>query len=405
MKINDNFEKLPESYLFSEVARRLAEYRGGHPEADVIRMDIGDVTLPIAPCVTEAMHRAVDEVGTAVGFHGYGPEQGYGFLREAIAEEDYKKRGIDIGADEIFISDGAKSDLGNLGDIFSEDSIIAVADPGYPVYVDTTVMSGRGGERDSSGRWSKIVYLECNAANGFRPEVPTEHADVVILCSPSNPTGTVLSREELEKWVEYAIREKAIIIYDSAYEAYVRTPGIPRSIYEIDGARNVAVEVRSFSKTAGFTGLRCGYTVVPASLMASDGKGDDVSLRKLWNRRQSTKFNGASYIVQRGAEALYTPEGRESIRNNTDYYLENAKIIRDSMKKAGFTVFGGSDSPYVWIKGRNGEDSWSLFKEMLEKYHISCTPGSGFGAEGEGYIRLTGFNSRENTLKAMSRLK
>lgn len=405
MKINDNFEKLPESYLFSEVARRLAEYKGMHPEADVIRMDIGDVTLPIAPCVTEAMHRAVDEVGTAVGFHGYGPEQGYGFLREAIAEEDYKKRGIDIRADEIFISDGAKSDLGNLGDIFSHDSIIAVADPGYPVYVDTTVMAGRGGERDASGKWSKVVYLECNATNGFRPEVPTEHADVVILCSPSNPTGTVLSREELEKWVEYAIREKAVIIYDSAYEAYVRTPGIPRSIYEIDGARNVAIEVRSFSKTAGFTGLRCGYTVVPASLIATDGKGNDVSLRKLWNRRQSTKFNGASYIVQRGAEALYTPEGRESIRNNTDYYLENAVLIRNSMEQAGFTVFGGSDSPYVWIKGRNGEDSWSLFKEMLEKYHISCTPGSGFGTEGEGYIRLTGFNSRENTLKAMSRLK
>lgn len=405
MKINDNFEKLPESYLFSEVARRLAEYKGMHPEADVIRMDIGDVTLPIAPCVTEAMHRAVDEVGTAVGFHGYGPEQGYGFLREAIAEEDYKKRGIDIRSDEIFISDGAKSDLGNLGDIFSHDSIIAVADPGYPVYVDTTVMAGRGGERDASGKWSKIVYLECNASNGFRPEVPTEHADVVILCSPSNPTGTVLSREELEKWVEYAIREKAVIIYDSAYEAYVRTPGIPHSIYEIDGARNVAIEVRSFSKTAGFTGLRCGYTVVPASLMATDGKGNDVSLRKLWNRRQSTKFNGASYIVQRGAEALYTPEGRDSIRNNTDYYLENAVLIRNSMEQAGFTVFGGSDSPYVWIKGRNGEDSWSLFKEMLEKYHISCTPGSGFGTEGEGYIRLTGFNSRENTLKAMSRLK
>lgn len=405
MKINDNFEKLPESYLFSEVARRLAEYKGMHPEADVIRMDIGDVTLPIAPCVTEAMHRAVDEVGTAVGFHGYGPEQGYGFLREAIAEEDYKKRGIDIRADEIFISDGAKSDLGNLGDIFSHDSIIAVADPGYPVYVDTTVMAGRGGVRDASGKWSKIVYLECNASNGFRPEVPTEHADVVILCSPSNPTGTVFSREELEKWVEYAIREKAVIIYDSAYEAYVRTPGIPRSIYEIDGARNVAIEVRSFSKTAGFTGLRCGYTVVPASLMATDGKGNDVSLRKLWNRRQSTKFNGASYIVQRGAEALYTPEGRESIRNNTDYYLENAVLIRNSMEQAGFTVFGGSDSPYVWIKGRNGEGSWSLFKEMLEKYHISCTPGSGFGTEGEGYIRLTGFNSRENTLKAMSRLK
>lgn len=405
MKINDNFEKLPESYLFSEVARRLAEYKGMHPEADVIRMDIGDVTLPIAPCVTEAMHRAVDEVGTAVGFHGYGPEQGYGFLREAIAEEDYKKRGIDIRADEIFISDGAKSDLGNLGDIFSHDSIIAVADPGYPVYVDTTVMAGRGGERDASGKWSKVVYLECNATNGFRPEVPTEHADVVILCSPSNPTGTVLSREELEKWVEYAIREKAVIIYDSAYEAYVRTPGVPRSIYEIDGARNVAVEVRSFSKTAGFTGLRCGYTVVPSSLMATDGKGNDVSLRKLWNRRQSTKFNGASYIVQRGAEALYTPEGRESIRNNTDYYLENAELIRNSVEQAGFTVFGGSDSPYVWIKGRNGENSWSLFKEMLEKYHISCTPGSGFGTEGEGYIRLTGFNSRENTLKAMSRLK
>ncbi len=404
MRINDNFEKLPESYLFSEVARRLNEYKAAHPEADVVRMDIGDVTLPIAGCVVSAMHRAVEDMADATTFHGYGPEQGYSFLRDAIAAADYQSRGIGIDADEIFISDGAKSDLGNLGDIYSSDSIVAVADPGYPVYVDSAVMSGRGGDRLPDGRWSRIVYLECNAENGFRPAVPDVHADIVILCSPSNPTGAVMTREDLREWVDYALREKSLIIFDSAYEAFVRNPSLPRSIYEIEGAEKVAIEIRSFSKTAGFTGLRCGYTVVPKALTGTDASGREVSLRKLWNRRQCTKFNGAGYVVQRGAEALYSSEGRESVRNNIDYYLENAGIIRRSLSQAGYAVFGGEDSPYVWIKGKNGESSWQLFGDMLEKYNISCTPGVGFGVSGDGYIRLTGFNSRENTLKAMKRI-
>ncbi|MBJ2192455.1 MAG: LL-diaminopimelate aminotransferase [Muribaculaceae bacterium] len=404
MRINDNFEKLPESYLFSEVARRLNEYKAAHPEADVVRMDIGDVTLPIAGCVVSAMHRAVEDMADATTFHGYGPEQGYSFLRDAIAAADYQSRGIGIDADEIFISDGAKSDLGNLGDIYSSDSIVAVADPGYPVYVDSAVMSGRGGDRLPDGRWSRIVYLECNAENGFRPAVPDVHADIVILCSPSNPTGAVMTREDLREWVDYALREKSLIIFDSAYEAFVRNPSLPRSIYEIEGAEKVAIEIRSFSKTAGFTGLRCGYTVVPKALTGTDASGREVSLGKLWNRRQCTKFNGAGYVVQRGAEALYSSEGRESVRNNIDYYLENAGIIRRSLSQAGYAVFGGEDSPYVWIKGKNGESSWQLFGDMLEKYNISCTPGVGFGVSGDGYIRLTGFNSRENTLKAMKRI-
>ncbi len=404
MRINDNFEKLPESYLFSEVARRLNEYKAAHPEADVVRMDIGDVTLPIAGCVVSAMHRAVEDMADATTFHGYGPEQGYSFLRDAIAAADYQSRGIGIDADEIFISDGAKSDLGNLGDIYSSDSIVAVADPGYPVYVDSAVMSGRGGDRLPDGRWSRIVYLECNAENGFRPAVPDVHADIVILCSPSNPTGAVMTREDLREWVDYALREKSLIIFDSAYEAFVRNPSLPRSIYEIEGAEKVAIEIRSFSKTAGFTGLRCGYTVVPKALTGTDASGREVSLGKLWNRRQCTKFNGAGYVVQRGAEALYFSEGRESVRNNIDYYLENAGIIRRSLSQAGYAVFGGEDSPYVWIKGKNGESSWQLFGDMLEKYNISCTPGIGFGVSGDGYIRLTGFNSRENTLKAMKRI-
>lgn len=404
MRINDNFEKLPESYLFSEVARRLSEYKAAHPEADVVRMDIGDVTLPIAGCVVSAMHRAVEDMADATTFHGYGPEQGYSFLRDAIAAADYQSRGIGIDADEIFISDGAKSDLGNLGDIYSADSIVAVADPGYPVYVDSAVMSGRGGDRLPDGRWSRIVYLECNAENGFRPAVPDVHADIVILCSPSNPTGAVMTREDLREWVDYALREKSLIIFDSAYEAFVRNPSLPRSIYEIEGAEKVAIEIRSFSKTAGFTGLRCGYTVVPKALTGTDASGREVSLGKLWNRRQCTKFNGAGYVVQRGAEALYSSEGRESVRNNIDYYLENAGIIRRSLSQAGYTVFGGEDSPYVWIKGKNGESSWQLFGDMLEKYNISCTPGVGFGVSGDGYIRLAGFNSRENTLKAMKRI-
>lgn len=403
MRINDNFEKLPENYLFSEVARRLREYMESNPEADVIRMDIGDVTLPIAGCVIDAMRKAADEMGDSSTFHGYGPEQGYPELRNAIAEVDYNKRGINISPDEIFISDGAKSDLGNLGDIYSRDSIVAVADPGYPVYVDTAVMDGRGGEL-INGRWSRIVYLECSPENGFRPLPPDRHADVVILCSPSNPTGACLRREDLEKWVEYARRNKSLIIYDSAYEAFIRNSLIPRSIYEVEGADEVAIEVRSFSKTAGFTGLRLGYTVVPSKLFGEDENGDMVSLRKLWLRRQTTKFNGASYIVQRGALTLYTPEGQEAVRRNIDYYLRNAQIIRGSLMHAGFEVTGGANSPYVWARRAGLTDSWALFTRLLKEANVSCTPGIGFGNNGAGYIRFTGFNSEENTREAMHRV-
>lgn len=403
MKINDNFEKLPESYLFSTVAAKLRKYREENPGVDVIRMDIGDVTLPIPQAAIKAMHSAVDDMAEKSSFHGYGPEQGYDFLRNAVAENDYAARGINIGPDEIFISDGAKSDLGNLGDIYSEDSIVAVADPGYPVYVDSNVIDGRGGEL-VNGRWSRFVYLECNERNGFKPVPPAQHSDVIFLCSPANPTGVAFTRDELKAWVDYARTNKAVIIYDSAYCAYITDPEVPHSIYEIDGARDVAIEVRSFSKTAGFTGLRCGYTVVPRNLMGTDNEGKEVSLRKLWLRRQTTKFNGASYIIQRGAEALYTEEGKKEVRENVDFYLENARIIRDTMREAGFTVFGGENSPYIWVKSPRGESSWDLFEKCLSGVHISCTPGVGFGDAGEGYIRLTGFNTRENTKEAMRRI-
>lgn len=404
MRINDNFEKVAESYLFSEVASRLDTFRRENPGSDIIRMDIGDVTLPMARCVVEAMHRAVDELSSDDTFRGYGPEQGYAFLREAIAEGDYAARGIEISADDIFISDGAKSDLGNLGDIYSEDSIVALADPGYPVYLDAAVMSGRGGEL-KDGRWSRIVYLDCTSANGYKPVPPAKHADVVILGSPSNPTGAAFTRSELEVWVEYAQREKALIIYDSAYEAYVGTPGLPRSIYEIPGAETVAIEVRSFSKTAGFTGLRCGYTVVPASLKGTDGSVREIPLRNLWNRRQTTKFNGVSYVTQRGAEALYTPDGRKYIEETISIYKGNARIIRDRMQADGFEVFGGEDSPYVWVRSAHGESSWELFDRFLRTARISCTPGSGFGRNGEGFVRFTGFNSRAKTEEAMERVE
>ncbi|MDE6230659.1 MAG: LL-diaminopimelate aminotransferase [Muribaculaceae bacterium] len=403
MRINDNFEKLPESYLFSTVAARLREFKEQNPGVEVIRMDIGDVTLPIPQAAVEAMHRAVEDMAASRTFHGYGPEQGYDFLRRAVAEGDYASRGVDIADNEIFISDGAKSDLGNLGDIFSVDSTVAVTDPGYPVYVDANVIDGRGG-RLEDGRWSNFLYLECTAENGFKPVPPAAHADVIYLCSPANPTGTSFSRDELKAWVDYARRESALIIYDSAYCAYISDPAVPHSIYEIEGAKEVAIEVRSFSKTAGFTGLRCGYTVVPEVLKGSDGQGRKISLRKLWLRRQTTKFNGASYIIQRGAEALYTPEGLAQTKANVEYYLENAALIRMRMQDAGFLVFGGVDSPYVWVKSPNGENSWDLFARLLKEAHISCTPGSGFGSNGEGYIRLTGFNTRENTEKAMERL-
>lgn len=403
MRINDNFEKLPESYLFSTVARKLREFKEANPGVDVIRMDIGDVTLPIPAASLKAMHEAVDHMASKQTFHGYGPEQGYDFLRNAVAENDYAARGINISADEIFISDGAKSDLGNLGDIYSEDSIVAVADPGYPVYVDSNVIDGRGGEL-VNGRWSRFVYLVCNEENGFKPVPPAAHADVIFLCSPANPTGVAFTREELAAWVDYAIANKALIIYDSAYCAYVTSPDVPLSIYEIEGARKVAIEVRSFSKTAGFTGLRCGYTVVPTDLTGIDADGREVQLRKLWLRRQTTKFNGASYIIQRGAEALYSEEGKRQVRENVDYYLANAALIRKRMSEAGFTVFGGKDSPYIWVKSPGGEGSWDLFEKCLRDANISCTPGVGFGDAGEGYIRLTGFNTRENTEEAMRRI-
>ncbi len=403
MRINDNFEKLPESYLFSTVAAKLRAYKEENPTADVIRMDIGDVTLPIPQAALEAMHRAVDDMAAKPTFHGYGPEQGYDFLRNAVAEGDYASRGVKIESNEIFISDGAKSDLGNLGDIFSHDSRVAVTDPGYPVYVDSNVIDGRGGEL-IDGRWSNFVYLDCTPANGFKPVPPSEHADVIYLCSPANPTGVAFTRDELKAWVDYALREEALIIYDSAYCAYISDPAVPHSIYEIEGAKKVAIEVRSFSKTAGFTGLRCGYTVVPAELKGRDAAGREVELRKLWLRRQTTKFNGASYVIQRGAEALYTPEGQAQVKANVDYYLENAALIRMRMKDAGFEVYGGVDSPYVWVKSPKGEDSWQLFERLLREAQISCTPGSGFGDNGQGFIRLTGFNTRENTEKAMERL-
>lgn len=403
MKINDNFEKLPESYLFSTVAAKLREYKEKNPEADVIRMDIGDVTLPIPGACISAMHSAVDEMASPGTFHGYGPEQGYAFLREAIASGDYVANGINIGAGDIFVSDGAKSDLGNLGDIYSRDSVIAVCDPGYPVYVDSNVIDGRGGEL-IDGKWSNFLYLDCTAANGFKPVPPAGHADVIFLCSPNNPTGTAFTHAELKAWVEYAKRENTLIVYDSAYCAYVTDPAVVKSIYEIDGAREVAIEVRSFSKTAGFTGLRCGYTVVPEELTGTDAEGHAVALRKFWLRRQTTKFNGASYVIQRGAEAIYSPEGKEQVAENVAYYLRNAALIRDAMKDAGFEVFGGDNSPYVWVKSPAGEDSWQLFQTLLEKVNISCTPGVGFGANGQGYIRLTGFNTYGKTQEAMRRL-
>lgn len=403
--VNDNFSGLPASYLFSEVARRVQAYTEAHPEADVIRMGIGDVTRPLCPAVIDALHRAVDDEGAAATFHGYGPEQGYSFLASKIASHDYRSRGIDISEDEIFISDGAKSDTGNIGDILSPDCRVAVTDPVYPVYVDTNVMAGRAGTLQPDGRWSNIEYLPCTTDNGFVPQLPSSSPDVIYLCYPNNPTGTVLTREELEKWVEYCRRNGALLLFDAAYEAFVRTPGIPRSIYEIEGAKEVAIEFRSFSKTAGFTGIRLGYTVVPRELKGRGADGSPVALNPLWRRRQTTKFNGASYITQRGAEALYTPEGERQSRETVDYYLANARIMLDSLREAGYECTGGVDSPYVWIKTPDHLSSWEFFDLLLNRYNIVGTPGSGFGPSGEGYFRLTAFNTRENTVRAMSRLR
>ena len=401
VKINDNYGKLPGSYLFSEVARRISAYTAAHPEAKIIKLSIGDVTRPLAPAVIEAMHKAVDEMGTYEGFHGYGPEQGYPFLREAIAQFDYKARGVDIRPEEIFVSDGAKSDCGNIGDIFGVDNKVAVCDPVYPVYVDTNAMAGRAGDYvESQGRWSNLIYMPCVEENGFMPQLPRERADIIYLCFPNNPTGSMTTREQLKQWVDYANENGSVILYDSAYEAFITDPDIPHSIFEIEGARTCAIEFRSFSKTAGFTGNRCAYTVVPMEL-----ERDGARLNAMWNRRQTTKFNGVPYVVQRGAAAIYTPQGRAQVMESIAYYRENARVIREGLAEAGLACFGGINAPYIWLKTPGGMGSWEFFDLVLDRANVAITPGAGFGPSGEGYVRLTAFGDAEATRQAVERVK
>lgn len=392
--INENFLELQDSYLFSTIAKKVAKFTEENPDKKLIKLGIGDVTKPIVPAVLDAMHKAVDEIGTAEGFKGYGPEQGYEFLRNAIVENDYKVRGVNIEPDEIFVSDGAKCDCGNIVDIFGKDNKVAITDPVYPVYLDTNIMSGR-----------KVIYLPVTAENNFVPELPKEKVDMIYLCFPNNPTGTTLNREELKKWVDYAKENQSIILYDAAYEAFITEEDIPHSIYEVEGAKEVAIEFKSYSKTAGFTGVRCAYVVIPKDLKGYTKEGEEVSLNKLWNRRTCTKFNGVSYVVQRAAEATYSEEGKKQIKENIKYYLENAKIIKQGLEGAGFTVYGGVNSPYIWLKVPEGMTSWDFFDELLEKANVVGTPGSGFGPHGEGYFRLTAFGTKENSIKAMERIK
>ena len=400
-QINDNFLKLPGSYLFSEIARRVSAYTQQHPEAKMIRLGIGDVTRPLAPAVIQAMHAAVDEMGTAEGFHGYGPEQGYDFLRSAIAQHDYAARGVDISPEEIFVSDGAKSDCGNIGDIFGTDNVVAVCDPVYPVYVDANAMAGRAGEYQAElGRWSKLVYMPCLEENGFAPQIPQEKVDMIYLCFPNNPTGTVATREQLKAWVDYANANQAVILFDSAYEAFITQEDVPHTIFEIEGARTCAIEFRSFSKTAGFTGTRCAYTVVPMELERGGAK-----LNALWNRRQCTKFNGVPYVIQRAAAAVYTDEGRKQTRETIAYYQNNAKVIREGLTQAGLTCFGGVNAPYIWLKTPDGVGSWEFFDRLLQEANVVTTPGAGFGPSGEGYIRLTAFGDADATKEAVERIK
>ena len=390
-KINQNYLKLPGSYLFSEIARRLSDYQKAHPDKTMIKMGIGDVTRPLAPAVISKMHSAVDEMGTFEGFHGYGPEQGYDFLRTLICENDYKSRGISIEPDDIFVSDGAKSDCGNITDIFDIDNTVAVCDPVYPVYVDTNAMAGRAGDF-IDGRWSQLIYMNCVEENGFLPSLPEKRADLIYLCFPNNPTGMTITKDELKKWVDYALENESVILFDSAYEAFISEKDVPHSIFEIEGAEKCAIEFRSFSKTAGFTGTRCAYTVIPKSV-----KVGGVSLNSLWNRRQCTKFNGVPYIIQQAASAVYSPEGQKQIRETIDYYLNNAKIIREGLTKSGLKVFGGVSAPYIWAKTPSGTSSWDFFDVLLKNANVVTTPGAGFGPSGEGYIRLTAFNTMENT--------
>lgn len=404
MFINENFLELQDSYLFSTVAKKVAEFQKNNPEKKVIKLGIGDVTKPIVPAVIDAMHKAIDEQRKTETFRGYGPEQGYDFLRNAIIENDFK--GLGIAPDEIFVSDGAKCDCGNIVDIFGADNKVAITDPVYPVYIDTNVMSGRSGKfNEKTGMYENIVYMPVSKENDFVPELPKEKVDIIYLCFPNNPTGTVLKKAELQKFVDYAKEIDAIILFDAAYEVFITEPDIPHSIYELEGAKDVAIEFRSYSKTAGFTGIRCAYTVVPKTVFGKDSKGNKVSLNKLWNRRTTTKFNGASYIVQRAAEATYSEEGRKQILENIKYYQENAKIIKEGLKEAGYEVFGGVNSPYVWLKTPNNLSSWDFFDELLEKANVVGTPGSGFGPSGEGYFRLTAFGTKENSIEAIKRIK
>lgn len=400
-KINENYLKLPGSYLFSTIAKKVKEYSNTYPEKKIIRLGIGDVTLPLAPAVIDALHAATDEMSEKEMFKGYAPDLGYEFLRSAIAKNDYKTRGVDIAIDEIFISDGAKSDSGNIGDIFAVNNKIAVCDPVYPVYVDTNVMAGRTGEYNyETGKWSNVIYMPCTKENNFAPSLPTEVPDIIYLCFPNNPTGAAITKEELQTWVDYAITHQAVIIYDAAYEVYISDEKIPHTIYECDGAKTCAIELRSFSKNAGFTGTRLGFTVIPKDL-----KCGDVSLNSLWARRHGTKFNGAPYIIQAAGAAVYTEEGMKQTREQIDYYMKNARVIRDGLKEAGYLVSGGVNAPYIWLKTPENMTSWQFFDYLLEKANVVGTPGSGFGPSGEGYFRLTAFGTYESTMEAIERIK
>ena len=404
ININENFLNLQDSYLFSTVAKKVAEFQKNNPDKKVIKLGIGDVTKPIVQAVIEAMHKATDELATAETFRGYGPEQGYDFLRNAIMENDFK--GLGIEADEIFVSDGAKCDCGNIVDIFCRKNKVAITDPVYPVYLDTNVMSGRSGSYNKeNGMYENIVYMPVTKENNFVPELPKEPVDMIYLCFPNNPTGTVLKKEELKKFVDYAKENKAIILFDAAYEVFITEDDIPHSIYEIEGAKDVAIEFRSFSKTAGFTGVRCAYAVVPKTVFGYTKNGEKVSLNKLWNRRTTTKFNGVSYVVQRAAEATYSEEGRKQILENIKYYQDNAQIIKEGLQEAGFEAFGGVNSPYIWLKTPNNMKSWDFFDKLLEEANVVGTPGSGFGPSGEGYFRLTAFGTQENSIEAIKRIK
>jgi LL-diaminopimelate aminotransferase len=401
IRINENYSKLQASYLFSEIAKRVRDYQAANPSKKVIRLGIGDVTEPLPPACVEALHRAVDEMAARPSFRGYGPEQGYDFLREAIAANDYQARGAAVEADEVFVSDGSKCDTANIQELFADKLTVAIPDPVYPVYVDTNVMAGRTG-RSTKGRYKGLVYLDSTAANGFVPDVPDAPVDVVYLCFPNNPTGATATRAQLEAWVAYAKANKALILFDAAYEAFIRDPAIPHSIYEIDGARDVAIEFRSFSKTAGFTGTRCAFTVVPKTLMGYTKKGEAVPLHPMWNRRHTTKFNGVSYPIQRAAEAVYSEAGKAQVKALSDFYLENAAVIRETLTGLGYAVTGGDNSPYIWVNV--GKDSWKFFDRLLKRAQVVTTPGAGFGRCGQGYIRISAFNSRENVGEAMGRI-